>query len=396
MGSKKNNINLQIKETRDDETSEETDIEKGNIDNKLILFDSEYVKKIIIIQSFVRRYLIRKKIEEKKRNIILIQSFVRRYLKRKKEFDNLIEHDMNGIEHNIETRNQISESDEEEEKENSKMYKENLGELKKKMNENVKFTLKNLDSDIDSSCTDNQSIISDRDTYNKVFEDLFNDSKAAIIELDDYYNRLERYNSLIQTSVIILSSTSTFLQSVFQDKYKEFIDNFTLSVSTYSSLLLSLSKFFKLDEKREKSMNLSEKYIELQSKINHQCDKLILWKKSSKFKYLKGKKHMDEWKTFKLDLETNHKEILEIKKNLLIEYNKLIPNKNKSQKSEILRIKKRKENNMIERNRLLIEHEDVRNKLLNHAIQQKRHVVGLMDRTHETEKSKNRMFGRFF
>jgi len=51
---------------------------------------------------------------------------------------------------------------------------------------------------------------------------------------------------------------------------------------------------------------------------------------------------------------------------------------------------------MIERNRLLIEHEDVRNKLLNHAIQQKRHVVGLMDRTHETEKSKNRMFGRFF
>ena len=132
MGSKKNNINLQIKETRDDETSEETDIEKGNIDNKLILFDTEYVKKIIIIQSFVRRYLIRKKIEEKKRNIILIQSFVRRYLKRKKEFDNLIEHDMNGIEHNIETRNQISESDEEEEKENSKMYKENLGELKKK------------------------------------------------------------------------------------------------------------------------------------------------------------------------------------------------------------------------------------------------------------------------
>ena len=101
---------------------------------------------------------------------------------------------------------------------------------------------------------------------------------------------------------------------------------------------------------------------------------------------------MDEWNIFKLDLETNHKEILEIKKNLLIEYNKLIPNKNKSQKSDILKIKKRKENNMIDTNRLLIEHEDVKNKLLDHAIQQKKHVINMMNRTHENEKSKNKIF----
>ena len=291
-------------------------------------------------------------------------------------------------------KGELSESDEEDEKQNTKMYKENLVELKKIMNENVKFTLKNLDNDIYSSCNDNQSMISDRDTYSKIFKDLYNDSKAAIIELDDYYRKLEKYNSLIQTSVILFSSASTFLQSIFKDKYKNFIDIFTLSVSTYSSLLLSLSKFFKLDEKREKSMNLSEKYIELQSKINHQYDRLSFWKKSSKFKYLKGKKCVDEWNHFKTDLENCHKEILEIRKNLLIEYNKLIPNKNKSQKSVILKIKKNKENNMIERNRLLIEHENVRNQLLQHAIEQKKHVVGIMDRTHD-EQSKNRIF-RFF
>ena len=395
MDSKKNNIHLEIKETSEEndiktgeftkiQTNEENDIEKG------IIYDINNEKNIILIQSFIRKYLANKIVENKIKRIIKIQSVVRMFLMKKK-ISKLLEEEKV---HNIEIPGEISESDEETEKENTKMYKENLGELKKKMNESVKFTLKNLDSDIDSSCIDNQLIICDRDTYNKVFEDLFNDSKASIIELDDYYKKLERYNSLIQTSVIILSSTSTFLQSIFKDKYAEFIDIFTISVSTYSSLLLSLSKFFKLDEKREKSMNLSEKYIELQSKINHQCDKLILWKKSSKFKYLKGKKHMDEWKIFKIDLETNHKEILEIKKNLLIEYSKLIPNKNKSQKSDILRIKKKKENNMIERNRLLIEHEDVKNKLLNHAIQQKKHVVTMMDRTHENE-SRNKLF-KFF
>ena len=49
---------------------------------------------------------------------------------------------------------------------------------------------------------------------------------------------------------------------------------------------------------------------------------------------------------------------------------------------------------MIERNRLLIEHEYVRNQLLQHAIEQKKHVVGIMDRTHD-EQSKNRLF-KFF
>lgn len=391
MGSKKNNINLQIKETRDDETSEETDIEKGNI-------DKNYEKNIIIIQSFIRRYLIRKRVKVKIKNIIIIQSFVRRYLKKKKELNKLIKEENEKKQQSNKSKkpikkNQLSES-QKEEKENAKMYKDNMNELKKNMNENIKFTLKHLDSDIYSSCNDNQSMISDRDTYSKIFEDLYNDSKAAIIELDDYYRKLEKYNSLIQTSVILFSSASTFLQSIFKDKYKDFIDIFTLSVSTYSSLLLSLSKFFKLDEKREKSMNLSEKYIELQSKINHQYDTLSFWKKSSKFKYLEGEKYMEEWNNFKKDLEISHKEILEIRKNLLIEYNKLIPNKNKTQKSDILRIKKKKENNMIERNRLLIEHEYVRNKLLQHAIEQKKHVVSIMDRTHENE-SKNRLF-RFF
>tara|TARA_Y100001958_G_scaffold151290_1_gene136066 strand:- start:6352 stop:7530 length:1179 start_codon:yes stop_codon:yes gene_type:complete len=392
MDSKKN-INLQIKETRDDETSEETDIEKGEIDSKLIL------SSIILIQSFIRRYLANKRaenirVENTIKLIIKIQSVVRMFLVKKK-ISKLLE-EKNLESHNIEIldkKNQLSESDEEDEKQNTKMYKENLVELKKIMNENVKNTLKNLDSDIYSSCSDNQYLISDRDTYSKIFEDLFNDAKAAIIELDDYYRKLEKYNSLIQTSVILFSSASTFLQSILKDKYTDFIDIFTLSVSTYSSLLLSLSKFFKLDEKREKSMNLSEKYIELQSKINHQYDRLSFWKKSSKFKYL-GENYIDEWNDFKTDLETSHKEILEIRKNLLIEYNKLIPNKNKSQKSDILRIKKKKENNMIERNRLLIEHEYVRNQLLQHAIEQKKHVVGIMDRTHD-EQSKNRLF-KFF
>ena len=163
-----------------------------------------------------------------------------------------------------------------------------------------------------------------RDIYSELLNEILKNSKSTKEKLDMYYDNLQWYHSIVQTSVIIVSTGSTFVQSVLdKEKFERLLSFITISVSTYSGLILSLAKFFKLDEKKENVHNLRERFVELHNRINYQDDLLKLWDKDKNRNDFTFDK-MNRWKNIMDDVEKEYLNIIDIKKNLLMEFEKLI------------------------------------------------------------------------
>lgn len=97
--------------------------------------------------------------------------------------------------------------------------------------------------------------------------------------MDIYYDDLEFYNSFIQISIIVVSTIAAFIQAV-----KSIItvpDNITtlviLCISTYTALVMSISKFFKIDQRKENAHNLRGKYADFHNKIRYRLDVIKAW-----------------------------------------------------------------------------------------------------------------------
>ena len=121
-------------------------------------------------------------------------------------------------------------------------------------------------------------IKSERLIYTNLLYNILKSCKITKEKLDMYYDNLQWYHSIVQTSVIIVSTGSTFIQSILdKEDYKDILSTTTICVSTYSGLILSLAKFFKLDEKKENVHNLRERFAELHNRINYYVDLLKPW-----------------------------------------------------------------------------------------------------------------------
>lgn len=188
--------------------------------------------------------------------------------------------------------------------------------------------------------------------YNGLLEGLCCSTCKTKRRLDFHQQRLHKHNSVIQMSVIYLSATSSLLQAlssstydvifpetttdpltnitdttegeIDQSTYSELVPIFTLFISTYSSFIISFARHFKIEEKEGNISNLRDRFAELISRIKHQIDLIKPW--SDKDYYLidtnKDKKH--EWTGLlkRVDKEYNH--IVDIRKELYINYNKLV------------------------------------------------------------------------
>tara|TARA_R110002072_G_scaffold2336_5_gene19465 strand:+ start:2409 stop:3008 length:600 start_codon:yes stop_codon:yes gene_type:complete len=164
----------------------------------------------------------------------------------------------------------------------------------------------------------------EKDTYVRLLKDILATCRKTYLKLDMYYDKLLWYNSLIQTSVIIASTGSTFIQSFLKEEHDDMVGIITLSVSTYSGLILSLVKFFKLDEKRENVHNLKDRFIELHNRIRHQLDILRPWQEEVYYNNPEEGYKYDLWKKIIGDIVKEYENIITIKKELFIEFDKLI------------------------------------------------------------------------
>ena len=157
--------------------------------------------------------------------------------------------------------------------------------------------------------------------YSKLLHELITECTTTKEKLDMYYVHLHFYHSTVQTSVIVITTASTFIQSLL-DSDSDIIPIITLCTSTYSSLVLSLSKFFKLDEKKEQVHNLRERFAELHNKIKYNIDVLVPWGHSEYYDNTEKKRL--EWDTIINKVEVDYISIIETKNSLFMEFEKII------------------------------------------------------------------------
>lgn len=150
--------------------------------------------------------------------------------------------------------------------------------------------------------------------------------------LDLKYNDLNDTVNNIQTSVIFFSTVSGFLQATrIQFSIPDAINSIvSITISTYITLLLSISKYYKLDELKEKIQNLREKYSLMHNKLDHRMDILGPWSNKKLWEHQDPKKKLQEWNKVKLDLEVDYQEIIETKQGLVTEFEIIMDTKSRN------------------------------------------------------------------
>jgi len=162
------------------------------------------------------------------------------------------------------------------------------------------------------------------DIFNKLNEDAKNSKEGLIL----YYNRLNTLNFCVHVSIISLSATSTFIQSYLsEDQYTDPIKLLLLSITSYSGLILSISKFYKLEEKKENAHNLRDRFADLETKINYYIEYMRPWR--SPVHYLneinnKGKDKEIEWVGLIEKIDSEYINIIDCKRELSASYEKIL------------------------------------------------------------------------
>lgn len=158
------------------------------------------------------------------------------------------------------------------------------------------------------------------------------ESKECKRLLDLKYNDLLFMINNIQTSVIFTSTISGFLQAT---KLQFEISNTVVSVvsitiATYISLVLSISKYYALDELKERIQLLREKYSLLLNEIDYNMDKLGPWSMRRIWKYEDPYKKYEEWRISRDDVNNRYNEIVNTKKELVTEYECIMDTKSRN------------------------------------------------------------------
>ena len=150
--------------------------------------------------------------------------------------------------------------------------------------------------------------------------------------LDLKYDDLNRIVNNIQTSVIFFSTISGFLQATriqfnMPDSY---ISVTSITISTYISLLLSISKYYKLDEMKEKIQVLREKFSLLHNDLDYQMDVLGPWMSKNIWIHQNPKKKLENWRKLFANLSSEYDSIIETKKDLVTEFEIIMDTKSRN------------------------------------------------------------------
>jgi len=151
--------------------------------------------------------------------------------------------------------------------------------------------------------------------------------------LDLKYDDLTSIVNNIQTSVIFFSTISGFLQATrIQFNIPDTtISIFSISISTYISLLLSISKYYKLDELKERIQTLREKYSLLQNKLDYRMDVLGPWMVKNIWIHQDPKKKLLEWAKVNNELTKEYDIIIDTKQKLVTECEIIMDTKSRNQ-----------------------------------------------------------------
>jgi len=151
--------------------------------------------------------------------------------------------------------------------------------------------------------------------------------------LDLKYDDLNTLVNNIQTSVIFFSTISGFIQATrIQFNIADNITSiFSITVSTYISLLLSISKYYKLDEIKEKIQTLREKYSLLHNKLDHRMDIVGPWSAQKLWVHQDPAEKYKEWSVVRDQLDDEYSDIIVTKQTMSTEFEVIMDTKSRNQ-----------------------------------------------------------------
>jgi hypothetical protein len=151
--------------------------------------------------------------------------------------------------------------------------------------------------------------------------------------LDLKYDDLNTLVNNIQTSVIFFSTISGFIQATrIQFNIADNITSiFSITVSTYISLLLSISKYYKLDEIKEKIQTLREKYSLLHNKLDHRMDIVGPWSAQKLWIHQDPAEKYKEWSVVRDQLDDEYADIIVTKQTMSTEFEVIMDTKSRNQ-----------------------------------------------------------------
>ena len=126
----------------------------------------------------------------------------------------------------------------------------------------------------------------------------------------------------IQTSVIFVSTISGFFQAT-KTQFAINVDVIaviSITISTYISLILSISKYYKLDELKDRIQNLREKYSLLHNRIDYRMDVLGPWNNKHLWEHQDPRAKLAEWNEVMKKMKTDYGEIIKTKQDLTTEF----------------------------------------------------------------------------
>ncbi len=161
-------------------------------------------------------------------------------------------------------------------------------------------------------------LTSQRKINNFILKECKDNKRLLDLKCDD----LTKTVNNIQTSVIFVSTLSGFLQATKLQFGipSDYIEVISITISTYIALILSISKYYKLDELKEQIQNLREKYSLLHNKIEHRMDVLGPWNNKHLWEYKNATDKLAEWREVLADMHEQYRNIIETKQSLTTEF----------------------------------------------------------------------------
>jgi hypothetical protein len=161
-------------------------------------------------------------------------------------------------------------------------------------------------------------LTSQRKINNFILKECKENKRLLDLKCDD----LTKTVNNIQTSVIFVSTLSGFLQATKMQFGipSDYIEVISITISTYIALILSISKYYKLDELKEQIQNLREKYSLLHNKIEHRMDVLGPWNNRHLWEYKNATDKLAEWREVLADMHEQYKNIIDTKQSLTTEF----------------------------------------------------------------------------
>lgn len=161
---------------------------------------------------------------------------------------------------------------------------------------------------------------------------VLDESKQCKRFLDLKYNDLVNIINRIQTSVIFTSTISGFMQATkTQFNFGEqAISIVSITIATYISLVLSISKYYALDDLKERIQLLREKYSLLLNEIDYNMDRLGPWTYRKQWLNSDSKTKMKEWQKDYQNISERYNTIISTKKELTSEYEDIMDTKSRN------------------------------------------------------------------